>query len=50
VAEVRKALLGLEPGFSISLAIARSPLLRLEDRKCYASGLILAGVPERSKL
>jgi TolB-like protein/CheY-like chemotaxis protein len=50
VAEVRKALLALEPGFSIASAIARSPLLRVEDRKRYADGLRLAGVPERSKL
>jgi signal transduction histidine kinase/TolB-like protein/CheY-like chemotaxis protein len=50
MAEVRKALLALEPGFSIASAIARSPLLRVEDRKRYADGLRLAGVPERSKL
>jgi tetratricopeptide (TPR) repeat protein len=47
--EVRKALLALEPGFSIASALARSPLLRAEDRKRYADGLRLAGIPERSR-
>jgi nitrogen-specific signal transduction histidine kinase/TolB-like protein/FixJ family two-component response regulator len=41
---VRKALLLLEPGFSISAALARSPLLRAEDRKRYSDGLRLAGI------
>ncbi len=48
-AEVRKVLLALEPGFSVGSAILRSPLQRAEDRKCYADGLRLAGVPERSR-
>jgi signal transduction histidine kinase/TolB-like protein/Flp pilus assembly protein TadD len=47
--EVRKALLQLEPGFSVASAIARSALLRPEDRERYAEGLRLAGIPERSK-
>ena len=45
-ASVRKTLLGLEPGFSISRAMARSPLLRPQDRKRYADGLRLAGIPQ----
>jgi hypothetical protein len=49
-AEVRRTLLALEPGFSVVSAVARSPLLRPQDRKRYADGLRLAGVPERSKL
>jgi TolB-like protein/CheY-like chemotaxis protein len=48
-AEVRKALLALEPGFSVVSALARSPLQRAEDRKRYAEGLRLAGIPERSR-
>ncbi len=49
-AEVRKALLALEPGFSVVSAMLRSPLQRAEDRKCYADGLRLAGIPERSRV
>ncbi len=45
-ATVRKALLALEPRFSIATALSRSPLLRPQDRQCYAAGLRLAGVPE----
>jgi tetratricopeptide (TPR) repeat protein len=45
-AEARKALLALEPRFSVGSALARSPLLRPEDRTRYAEGLRLAGVPE----
>jgi TolB-like protein len=48
-AEVRKGLLALEPGFSVASAMLRSPLQRAEDRKCYADGLRLAGIPERSR-
>ncbi|HQT75667.1 MAG TPA: ATP-binding protein [Rhodopila sp.] len=44
----REALLRLEPRFSISSAIARSPLLRPEDLGLYVQGLRLAGIPERS--
>jgi tetratricopeptide (TPR) repeat protein len=44
--EVRNALLALEPRFSVAEGLARSPLLRPEDRQCYAAGLRLAGVPE----
>jgi tetratricopeptide (TPR) repeat protein len=49
-ASVRKALMALEPGFSIDVALARSPLLRREDRERYAEGLRLSGIPERSRL
>ena len=49
-AEIRKELLKLEPSFSIASAIERSPLLRPEDRKRYAAGLRLAGIPEKSKV
>jgi tetratricopeptide (TPR) repeat protein len=48
-ASIRKALLTLEPRFSIRAATARSPLGRNEDLQCYVQGLRLAGVPERSK-
>jgi signal transduction histidine kinase/TolB-like protein/FixJ family two-component response regulator len=48
-ASARKALQALEPGFSVASALARSPLLRPEDRNRYAEGLRLAGVPERSR-
>jgi tetratricopeptide (TPR) repeat protein len=48
--EVRKGLLALEPGFSVVSALARSPLQRAEDRKRYADGLRLAGIPERSRV
>ncbi len=43
-AAVRKALLVLEPRFSVSVALARSPMLRPEDRKRYVDGLRLAGI------
>ena len=46
---VRKELLELEPAFSVAVALARSPLLRPEDRSRYAEGLRLAGIPERSR-
>jgi Flp pilus assembly protein TadD len=48
-AEVRKTLLTLEPSFSVTSALARSPYLRAEDRKLYADGLRLAGIAERCK-
>ena len=47
--QVRKALLVLEPRFSITAALARSPLLRPEDRQRYVAGLRSAGVPEHVK-
>jgi signal transduction histidine kinase/TolB-like protein/FixJ family two-component response regulator len=47
---VRKALMALEPGFSISVALARSPMLRQQDRDRYAEGLRLCAIPERSRL
>jgi tetratricopeptide (TPR) repeat protein len=48
-APVRKALLALEPEFSIRTAASRSPLVRQEDLNCYLQGLRLAGIPERSR-
>jgi tetratricopeptide (TPR) repeat protein len=45
---VRKALMALEPGFSIGVALARSPMLRQEDRDRYAEGLRRAGISQRS--
>jgi TolB-like protein/FixJ family two-component response regulator len=48
-ASVRKALLALEPGFSVDVALARSPMLRQEDRDRYAEGLRLSGISERSR-
>jgi signal transduction histidine kinase/TolB-like protein/FixJ family two-component response regulator len=48
-AEIRKVLFELEPGFSVRSALARSPLLRSEDRDRYAEGLRLAGIPERTR-
>lgn len=44
--DVRGRLLRLEPGFTISVALERSPLLREEDREHYAEGLRRAGLPE----
>jgi TolB-like protein len=49
IAAVRKALLALEPHFSIRAAGARSPLVRPEDLSCYLQGLRLAGIPERAR-
>ena len=46
---VRKALLSLEPHFSIRSAAARSPFMRQRDLDCYLRGLRLAGIPERSR-
>jgi TolB-like protein/FixJ family two-component response regulator len=48
-ASVRKALMALEPEFSIRAAAERSPLARQEDLNCYLQGLRLAGIPERSR-
>jgi TolB-like protein len=49
-AAVRKALLKLEPEFSLRAAALRSPLAKQADLGCYLEGLRLAGIPERSKL
>ena len=46
---VRKALLALEPRFSVRSAATRSPFTRQEDLDCYLRGLRLAGIPERAK-
>lgn len=43
-------LMQLEPGFSVAMAIERSPLSRPEDVALYADGLRRAGLPERSAL
>ena len=43
---VRERLLRLEPGFSVREALLRSPLVREQDRRRYAEGLRLAGLPE----
>jgi TolB-like protein/Tfp pilus assembly protein PilF len=48
-ASIRKALMALEPHFSIRTAASRSPLSRQEDLDRYVHGLRLAGVPERSR-
>lgn len=48
-AVIRRELLVLEPGFSISEGIARSPLTQRADLDRYAEGLRLAGIPERSR-
>jgi signal transduction histidine kinase/TolB-like protein/FixJ family two-component response regulator len=48
-ASVRRVLLGLEPQFSLSGALLRSPLTRPEDANLYVQGLRLAGIPERSR-
>ncbi len=45
-AEARARLLALEPGFSVSEAIRRSPLLRPADLARFAEGLRLGGLPE----
>lgn len=43
--EVRDRLLALEPGFSVSRAVERSPFMRPEDVERYAEGLKRAGLP-----
>ncbi|HEX2942182.1 MAG TPA: hypothetical protein VHO91_14130, partial [Rhodopila sp.] len=45
-ADVMRRLLDLEPGFSVSRALRRSPLLEPDDVAVYARGLRLAGLPE----
>lgn len=45
-ARVLKRLLALEPGFSISSAIERSPMMRRHDLALYAEGLRRAGLRE----
>jgi TolB-like protein len=44
-AEVRDALLRVEPRFTIAAAVARTPLLLEQDRARYAEGLRRAGLP-----
>jgi len=43
--EIRARLLALEPGFSVSQAMERSPIRPAEDRDRYAEGLRLGGLP-----
>jgi hypothetical protein len=43
---VRRSLLELEPGFTVTQAIARSPMRRPEDLRCYAEGLRRGGLPD----
>ncbi len=43
---IRARLLALEPGFTVTEALARSPLMRAEDRIIYAEGLRRAGLAE----
>lgn len=45
-ADIRARLLALEPNFSVTDAIARSPMIRSEDIVRYADGLRRAGLPE----
>jgi TolB-like protein len=44
---VRRRLLAIEPGFTIERFLETTPIEREADRKHYADGLRLAGVPER---
>jgi len=44
---VRRRLLVIEPGFTIERFLETTPIEREADRKHYAEGLRLAGVPER---
>jgi TolB-like protein len=44
--DMRARLLALEPGFSVTDAVARSPMIRSEDIARYAEGLRRAGLPE----
>ncbi|HEY0184734.1 MAG TPA: hypothetical protein VGC09_18185, partial [Rhodopila sp.] len=48
-AAVRRALLALEPNFSLRAAALRSPLTRQKDLDCYLDGLRLAGIPDRAR-
>lgn len=45
-ARIRARLLALEPAFSISDALERSPMMRTQDRALYADGLRRAGLRE----
>jgi len=45
-ARIRARLLTLEPAFSISDALERSPMMRTQDRALYADGLRRAGLRE----
>jgi DNA-binding SARP family transcriptional activator len=49
-ADVLARLLALEPGFSVTEAISRSPMGQPEDVDCYAEGLRRAGLPETSAI
>jgi hypothetical protein len=45
-ASVAARLLRLDPAFHIADTVARTPLVRAEDRLLYAEGLRRAGMPE----
>jgi len=45
-AVLRARMLHMEPGFTISGTVARTPLLRPQDMALYAEGLRRAGIPE----
>jgi hypothetical protein len=45
-ARIRARLLALEPAFSISNALERSPMMSTADRALYAEGLRRAGLRE----
>jgi DNA-binding SARP family transcriptional activator len=45
-AVLRMRLMQMEPGFTISGTVARTPLLRPQDMALYAEGLRRAGIPE----
>lgn len=45
-ARIRARLLALEPAFSVSDALERSPMMRTQDRALYADGLRRAGLRE----
>lgn len=46
IAPLKARLLALEPGFSVSASVARTPLQQPDDLALYAEGLRLAGLPE----
>lgn len=45
-AVVRRRLLAIDPGFTVSRHLASSPFSRQQDREHFANGLRLAGIPE----
>ena len=45
-AAIGARLLQLDPAFRITETVARTPLVRAEDRLVYAEGLRRAGLPE----